>query len=76
MYFLNWGEDGTCQVFLINDHLNIEIHAEHFLIKEDADNVIDLIGGIAVPVQLVNDRDDAIEFTLNNPYYDVTYTTD
>ncbi|MGX2946360.1 hypothetical protein [Enterococcus alishanensis] len=73
---MNWGEDGTCQVFLINDHLNSETHAEHFLIKEDADSVVDLIGGIAVPVQHVNDRDDAMEFTLNNPYHDVTHTTD
>lgn len=45
MYFLNWGEDGTCPTFLINDQPNIIEQAEFFDSIIEAENVAEIFGG-------------------------------
>lgn len=50
MYFLNWGEDGTCPTFMINDAPRTKEQAEKYESKQEAELVAEIFGGVVEKV--------------------------
>ncbi|MDN2639294.1 hypothetical protein OEZ17_17475 [Enterococcus avium] len=45
MYFLNWGEDGTCPTFVIDDAPGTKEQAEKYESEPEAKSVAEIFGG-------------------------------
>lgn len=45
MYFLNWGEDGTCPTFVIDDAPGTKEQAEKYESESEAESVAEIFGG-------------------------------
>ncbi|SPW86804.1 phage protein, putative [Enterococcus malodoratus] len=45
MYFLNWGEDGTCPTFVIDDAPRTKEQAEKYESEQGAESVAEIFGG-------------------------------